>query len=191
VTLALFLALGGAANAEEIASQAFVPHPIAGHPVLDMRVGVDRIDTQHPFICGEVTALAWLSVEGCGTGSGFLHHGTEPEMAHFRTRGRVWGMDHKRSEIDALIGVGFAEIQVDEDAHGFKFGQAKEENQVEAAGAEISGSAKGRFWVDKGGRTYVSGDLNVGMAYIPAAPVVTGGDTKVLPFAAVTVGFGF
>ena len=183
MTIALILTFLGSAVAQELESQAFTPRPVV--------VGVDRIDTQHPFICAEVSPLSWLSVEGCGTGSGFLHSGTEPEMAHFRTRGRIWGADHKRTELDAMIGLGFAEIQVAEDARGFKFGAAKTPDQVEAAGPEISASAKGRMWVDKGGRTYVSGDVNVGAAYIPAAPTVTGGTNKVMPFAAVTVGFGF
>ncbi|MFY0576584.1 hypothetical protein ACN28S_21605 [Cystobacter fuscus] len=26
-----------------------------------------------------------LSIEGCGTGAGFLHHNPEPEIAHFRS----------------------------------------------------------------------------------------------------------
>ncbi len=187
----LGLALLSTAGAEELDTRAFVPHPVAGHPVFEMRVGVDRIDTEHPVVCGEITPLPWLSVEGCGTGSGFLHQGTEPEMAHFRTRGRLWGIDHKRSELDLLVGAGFAEIQVDKDEGGFKFGKAKDPDPIEAAGAEASIGTKGRFWVDKGGKTYISGDINVGAAFIPAAPEVMGGGKKVLPFAAMSVGFGF
>ena len=178
------------AQAQEIETQGYVPRPVAGHAVFDLRVGVDRLDSQHPFLCGEVTPLSWLSFEGCGTGSGLLHQGTEPEMAHFRTRGRIWGADHQRTELDLLVGAGFAEIQVAEDAHGFKFGKARSDDQVEAAGPEVSLSAKGRVWVDKGGRTYVTADLNAGLAIIPAAPVVTGGGNAALPFAAFTVGFG-
>jgi len=178
------------AQAGEIDTRAFVPRPVAGHPVVDLRVGVDRIDSHHPFLCGEISPLPWLSVEGCGTGSGLLHRGSEPEMAHFRTRGRIWGADHQRTELDLLIGAGFAEIQVAEDEHGFKFGRARSADQVEAAGPEVSLSAKGRLWVDKAGRTYVTADLNAGVAAIPAAPVVTGRPNKALPFAAFTVGFG-
>jgi hypothetical protein len=111
-------------------------------------------------------------------------------MAHFRTRGRLWGIDQQRTELDLLVGAGFAEIQVAEDAHGFKFGKAQSTEQVEAAGPELSLSAKGRLWIDKGGRTYVTADINAGVAHIPAAPVVTGGSSTALPFAAFTVGFG-
>ena len=69
VTLILTGALAGTD------SEVVVPRPIAGHPVFEMRVGVDRVDAlHHPFICAEGAPLAWLSVEACGTGAGILHH---------------------------------------------------------------------------------------------------------------------
>jgi hypothetical protein len=172
--------------------QAFLQRPIAGHPVLEMRIGVDRLEVGHPFVCAEVSPLRWLSVEGCGTGAGFLHHDPDfPDMAHFRARARVYGVGEGRVTADLLFGAGFAEIQSTSDAPGFKFGAAREPEQIEGAGPEASVSVKGRLWLDNGGRTYATGDVNVGVAAIASAPTVIGTDGPIVPFAALTFGLGF
>lgn len=179
-------ALGGSS------SEVFIQRPVAGHPVFEMRIGVDRVDVGHPFVCAELSPLRWLSVEGCGTGSGFLHHDPDyPDMAHFRARANVFGVGEGRTTADLLVGAGFAEVQTTADEPGFKFGQAKEPDQVEAAGPEASVSMKGRLWLDNTGRTYATADLNAGAALIPAAPEVLGQDGPVVPFAALTFGLGF
>lgn len=183
--------LASPARAQEVSSGAYKPAPVAGHPVFDLRVGVDRMDQSHPYICGELSPLGWLSVEGCGTGSGFLHQGNEPDMAHFRTRIRTVGLDKGRTEVDLLVGAGFAEVQRTADRPGFKFGKATEPEPIEAAGPEASVAAKSRVWLDNGGRTYLSGDLSAGAAVIPGAPEVIGRGGPVVPFAALTVGLGF
>ena len=172
-------------------SAAVIPRPIAGHPVFEMRVGMDRIDQQHPFICAEGTPVAWLSIEGCGTGSGFLHRDEDADMAHFRAKGRVLDATMGRGTLDWLVGAGFTEVQRTADAPGFRFGAAREPEQVEAAGPEVSTSLKGRYYVDPGARTYVTADLNAGVATIPAAPTVMGTAGPLIPFAALTVGLGF
>ncbi len=89
------------------------------------------------------------------------------------------------------MGAGFAEVQSGMDQTGFRFGRAASDDQVEAAGPEASISVKGRLWVDDGGRTYVTADLNAGAAYIEAARTVIGHGGPVVPFAAATVGYGF
>jgi len=173
-------------------SETFVQRPVAGHPVFDMRIGADRIDVGHPFICAEAAPLKWLSVEGCGTGSGFLHHDPDySDMAHFRARGRVFNTGEGRTSADVLVGLGFAEVQTTADEAGFKFGKATEPDPIEAAGPEASVSIKGRLWLDGGGRTYATADLNAGAAVIAAAPEVLGQEGPVVPFAALTVGLGF
>lgn len=189
--LAVALAFAVPATAQEVSSETYKPAPVAGHPVFDLRVGVDRIDQQHPYLCGEISPLGWLSIEGCGTGNGFLHHGDEPDMAHFRTRFRTVGIDKGRAELDLLVGAGFAEVQRTADEHGFKFGKATEPDPIEAAGPEASVGLKSRMWLDNGGKTYLSGDLTGGAAVIPAAPDVLGRGTPVVPFAGLTVGLGF
>lgn len=183
--------LAAAAAWAETRSEAVRPNPIAGHAVLELRVGVDRIDAQHPVICAEGSPLAWLSVEGCGTGSGFLHHDDAPDMAHFRARARVLEVGEGRASASLLGGLGFAEVQRGADAAGFKFGEARAADQVEGAGPEASVGIKGRYWVDPGARTYLSADLTTGAAIIASAPTVIGSGGPVVPFAAITVGYGF
>jgi hypothetical protein len=169
-----------------------VPRPIAGHPVFEMRVGADRVDDlRHPFLCAEGTPLPWLSIEGCGNGAGFLHKDEGLDFAHFRTKARLLGATSGRGTLDLLAGAGFAEIQRTSDQPGFKFGKPQEAAPVEAAGPELSMSLKGRFYADPGARTYLSADLNAGVAAIPGAPQVLGQGGPVLPFAAFTVGLGF
>lgn len=173
-------------------SEATLPRPIAGHPVFEMRVGVDRVDElHHPFLCAEGTPLPWLSVEACGTGAGILHHDDAADMAHFRTRARLLGAQSGRGTLDWLVGGGFAEVQRTGDEPGFRFGKATSPEQVEAAGPELSASVKGRYYVDPGARAYLSADFNVGAAAIPAAPTVIGHGGPIVPFAALTVGLGF
>jgi hypothetical protein len=179
------------ASGQDLDSDIYVPRPVAGHAILDVRVGVDRVGAKHPVICGEVAPVAWLSVEGCGTGSGVLHHGNEADMAHFRARMRTAGIDNGRTEIDFLVGLGLAEVQTAADEPGFKFGQPTEADPIEAAGPEASVAAKGRLWLDKGGRTYTSADLSMGVAVIPGAPAVLDQQGPLVPFAALTVGLGF
>lgn len=185
-----FLLLAALTQAQAQDSRVFVPNPVAGHPVFDLRVGVDQIGPDHPYLCGELSPLAWLSVEGCGTGSGFLHQGDSPEMAHFRSRARLASVGEGRLQGDFLFGAGFAEVQRTVDQVGFRFGKAREPEQVEAAGPEASISAKARYWVDRGGKSYLTADLNTGVAVVPGAPTVMG-TGPVIPFAALTVGMGF
>jgi hypothetical protein len=172
-------------------STATIPRPVAGHPVFEMRIGADRVDPTHPFLCAEGTPLAFLSIEACGTGSGVIHNDPAPDMAHFRARGRVLGTASGRGTVDWLVGAGWTEVQSTIDEPGFKFGQPQSPEQVEAAGPEVSTSAKARYWFDPGARTYLSGDFNVGVATIPGAPQVMGAPSPVVPFAALTLGLGF
>lgn len=186
------LFLAALAHAADMDSELFVPNPIAGHAVFDLRVGVDRIGPDHAFLCGELYPLAWLSVEGCGTGSGFLHHGDEPEMAHFRAKARLHSVGRGRLRADFLAGVGFAEVQrTAVDRPGFRFGRASSDDPIEAAGPEAALGVKGRYWADPAGKAYLTADAALGVASIPAAPTVIPGSSPVLPFAAVTVGLGF
>lgn len=186
-----------AAFAQEVAVQgAFTPRPIARHPVFDMRVGADTppavtetAAVARPFLCAEVTPIARFSVEACGTGSGFLHRDDAPEMAHFRARAAVLRARRGRLEGEAVAGLGFAELQVGEDAPGFRFGPATSADQVEGAGPEASVSAKGRVWFAPA--AYAVVDANVGLAWIAAAPAILEGAEALVPFGALTIGAGF
>ena len=98
-----------------------------------------------------------------------------------RTKGRM--------DLNVLVGAGLAELQVAADEPGFKLGAARSDDQVEAAGPELSAGLKGRAWILPG--AYVVGDLNVGGAYLPAAPQILGTGGPLLPFATVGLGLGF
>ena len=86
-----------------------------------------------------------------------------------------------------LFGAGFTEVQRSADEAGFQFGPS-DDGQVEAAGPEMSVGIKARYWV--GGRSYFTGDVTAGAAYVVGAPLVMGWSNPVLPFASVTVGMG-
>lgn len=186
--LALAAAFAQDPGGEVIEQTTFVRRPVAGRPVFDLRVGAQSVDGSHPYLCGEGNPLAWLSVEACGTGAGILHRGDGFDMAHFRARVRALHREIKRSDIDLLVGAGFAEVQRGEDAAGFRFGE-QDTGAVEAAGAEASLSVKGRFYTTPG--TYLVADVNAGAALIPGASQVFGQGGPVVPFAAATIGLGF
>lgn len=182
--LALLLAVAHAGG-------VYQQQPIAGHPVFDLRIGVDSTARgQHPYLCAEVYPARIFSIEACGTGSGILHQGTGADMMHLRARGTVLHRSIQRLGLDWVVGAGIAEVQRTTDAPGFRFG-AQEAGAVEAAGPEVSTSVKGRLFLDKGGRTYATGDLNLGAAIIPGAPEVMGTETPLVPFTTLTIGLGF
>ncbi|TNE87115.1 MAG: hypothetical protein EP330_19275 [Deltaproteobacteria bacterium] len=184
LTLLTLAAFAGATD-----SEVYVPRPLAGRPVLDLRIGADTVSSlDAPVVCLEGYPLAWLSLEGCGTGANLWHIPTGPELSHYRTRVRALKANDGRIDAELLVGLGFAEVQVGQDQAGFLFGQAREEDQVEASGAEGSVSGKVRWWT---GKTYMVMDLNVGAAVIPANPVVTGATGPILGFGGVSVGAGF
>lgn len=168
--------------------------PVAGHPVLDVRVGAGAapsptgLDPSHPVVCVEGSPVSRLSLEACGNGAGVLHHAPVDDMAHFRARWAVVERDGGRLEPALLVGAGFAEIQRGDDAPGFQFGPGGE-GAVEAAGAELSTSGKLRFWLTP--QTNLSLDANVGAAWIPGAREVWGTDGPLVPFGMLTVGAGF
>ena len=166
--------------------------PLAGHPVVDLRVGVDGVaqgeQRIHPYVCGEVSPLRRFSIEACGNGSGVLHQSDAPDMAHFRVRATVASRRSRAAEGMVSVGVGFAEVQRTSDAPGFRFGAAESTAQVEAAGPEAVVGVKGRYWLNAS--SYVTADAVVGTAHIAAAPSVMGWSSGVVPFAALTVGVG-
>lgn len=170
-------------------SEVFVPRPLAGRPVLDLRLGGDTVSgLETPIVCMEGYPLAFLSLEACGPGSNVWREATGPEMSHYRARLRALHAQDGRVDAELLVGLGFSEIQVGPDQVGFLFGQARTDDQNEAAGAEGSMSGKIRYWT---GRTYVVMDLNVGAAVIPANPVVSGASGPLVGFGGLSVGAGF
>jgi hypothetical protein len=185
----IFLAMTALAEPGATRSETYIPRPLAGRPVLDLRIGADTVSSlDSPVICLEGYPLKWLTLEGCGTGAGLWHTPTGPELSHYRTRIRALHSDNGRVDAELLPGIGFSELQVGADQAGFLFGKPREEGQIEAAGAEASLSGKVRVWVD---RAYIVFDVNAGAAFIPAAPVVTGASGPIVGFGGLSVGAGF
>lgn len=187
------------ANDGAVDSATVLRQPIAAHPVFELRAGVDarpggpREGPARPYLCGELTPIRRVSLEGCGNGAGVLQDEQLSDFAHFRLRVAAVQQQIGHWDIDVLPGLGWAEVQRGKDAPGFRFGAA-EPGQVEAAGAEASISVKARVWVHQ--RVFGTVDLNTGAAIIPGAPQVLGtpqtaGAGPLLPFASLTAGVGF
>lgn len=184
--LAIWVSLGWAQD-----SVGTVPRPLAGHPVFEARGGVDTQFAGHPTLCVEGLPTAWLSLEACGNGSGFVHQDDVADMLHLSARLAPVRWTEGRWGVDLLAGAGLAEIQTGRDAPGFRLTRPVEPDPVEAAGPELSAAVKARRWLDPGARTFASTELAAGVAMIAGAPDVLGHGGTSVPFASWTVGLGF
>lgn len=99
----------------------------------------------HPQMCAEVTPLAEVGLEACGTGAGFLYDDGAREIAHFRMKGRLGAVDvHPAGEtlrVEPWVAGGFAEMQIADDAPGFDFAGTGPFG-VETAGPEAGASVR-------------------------------------------------
>jgi hypothetical protein len=186
----LVLVAIGASLAAPLETETFEPRPVAGWALLEVRGGLQAAEGATPMFCVEAAAPRWLTLEGCGSGAGFLYPaGGQWEMVHFRGEANVplrsWG----RTEAFLQPGAGVAEIEAGQDQAGFLFGEARSADQREGAGLEGSVSGKVRLWPTD--RLHVDAELNVGGAWIPSAPVVLGTASGFVPFAIGSVGVGF
>jgi hypothetical protein len=144
--------------------------------------------SRRPEICVEGGPGSWITLEACGTGSGFLHHDPTPEIGHFRTNIPIY--QHRISSFDfrPRVGLGFAEIQIGEDDPGFRFGDVGP-RRIETAGPEISGSLE-TFYPVAAGVEFV-GTLNLGLIWAPHASDLATPLPAWLPTVSFTVGIGF
>lgn len=185
----MLAAQADAADPVEVCSEIFVPRPVAGYAVFELRSGLSNVGpADHPYICAEVKPLERFGFEACGNGAGILHQANVPDLAHFRGRGTVWQHQDERWSGYAVLGVGLAEVQRQADRPGFALTD-EGEGAIEAAGPEISASAQGRYWIDE--KAYAVVDANVGIAYVPGAGSVIGRGGPAVPFLLVTAGLGF
>lgn len=139
--------------------------------------------------CLEVMPFKFLSLESCGSGSGYTHEGEgQTDVAHFRTklgpkpvqRGKVW--------VQPQVNLGFAELQVDKDESGFYFNDTGP-NGVETAGPEVGASLKVLVPLKAG--IELVGDVSANAAWMEHAPDLVEPQDKFQPSATVTVGVGF
>jgi len=185
--LSFLLAMGAfaAEPAPAVASQAFVARPVLGRPVVELRGGLDQ--NALPQLCGEVHPLRFLSVDACGTGSGWFHDRPTTEMSHYRVEADIPLARAGRLEAWLQPGLGFAEVQRDGDAAGYRFGPP-DVGQTEAAGPEATLSLRGRGWFHA--HAYATVELNAGVAHIPGAPQAVGSPSSTIPSAALSIGAG-
>ncbi len=188
VAAAVFLS-GATARAEGFgaASTTRLGAPVRSYA--NFRLGASSTTgSGRPSMCLELGPLAWLSVDACGTGSGFLHHEDSPEVAHFLAKVRVAKLRARGAILEPHLNVGFAELQVGEDSPGFDF-RGTGPDEVETAGAEFGTSL--RLLSPLGRRLEMVGELSVSLAYLPHAPELARPQDAWQPMAAVSAGVGF
>ena len=156
---------------------------------INLRVGGASTDTTGvPTICMEVRAVARLSVEGCGTGSGFLHSQSGGEMAHFRAKWQVLGRVAGGGKLRLHGGLGFAELQLDADRPGFDFGSPRG-SRIETAGPEGSLSLS---WLRPMGAGWeLIANTTGGLAWLPYAHELSAPQDRAQPFVSFELGVGW
>lgn len=153
------------------------------------RVGASTAnESRRPELCLEVAPFAFLSLEACGTGSGFLHHDPEPEIAHFLVKVVVAAIDANVAWIEPQLGAGFAELQIGADDPGFDFGGTGA-RAVETAGPELAGGARALVPIDEGFEAVMS--MRLGLAWFPYAPELAVPASEWVPSLSFTLGAGF
>lgn len=121
-------------------------------------------------LCLDVPLFLGISIEGCGSGAGFLKAPTEPDIAHFRAKVPLGRAHVAGLTVVPGVVIGFAELQVGEDQAGFDFvGTGR--GRTETAGPEVGASLR---FLEKGtssatGPVLVS-ELQLSLAWLPYAP---------------------
>lgn len=141
-----------------------------------------------PEICGEFAPLSFLSIEGCGSGAGILHHEAVNEASHYRAKLRLLRFEAGPVLLEPLVGAGMIELQVGKDDAGFRFSDVGPRS-VETAGAEAMGALRALLPV--GGGFELVSELSVGIGYTPEAPKLVIPMPRTPVFGGLTVGVGF
>ncbi len=153
----------------------------------NFRVGAS-LSARRPTLCLELAPLDRLSVEGCGTGSGFLHQDPEPEVAHFRAHFRLTSWKAPIGWLQTRLSAGFAELQVGEDSSGFHF-NGTGPTGVETAGPEVGASLRALLPVYSGFE--LVGELGLNVAWFRHAPQLLRPQSAWQPGASLSFGVGF
>lgn len=139
-------------------------------------------------LCLELQPLAYLSIEGCGTGSGFLHRDPAPELGHFRAKVRVARWPTRLGWLETHVGAGFVELQIGEDSPGFHF-TGTDDRRVETSGPEAGASLRLLSPISKGWEVVTS--LGAYVAWVPYADELIEPVSVVQPSIALSFGVGF
>ena len=183
--------------AHALAADALIPVPearkvedgaIRNH--INLRGGAGSAgESGRPVICMQISATSRLSVESCGTGSGFLHDDPSPEIAHFRLKWATHQWDIPNGRIDLQAGLGFAELQMGEDVPGFSFGGPDGADYASTAGPEASLSLQWLYPLEMG--IELIGDATFGAAWFNYAPELIIPREKFAPFGEISAGVGW
>jgi hypothetical protein len=106
---------------------------------INLRVGAST-GTHRPEFCGEL-GIWRISVEGCGSGSGFLHHDATPELTHFRAKFRLLSVKTPVGWLETRVAAGFAELAIGSDDGGFSFAGTNA-TRTSTAGPELGASLR-------------------------------------------------
>jgi hypothetical protein len=184
---ALLVLVGGMARAEDTLGVEATARNAPPRNYGNLRVGAST-SSRRPSLRLELSPLEMLSIEGCGTGSGFLHHEPEPEIAHFRSWLKLTSWKTEIGWLQPRIGAGFAELQVGEDGSGFSFSGVGPTG-VETAGPEVGASL--RLLVPLVGGTELVGEVGMSAAWFRYAPRLVRPQASFQPSASFSLGVGF
>jgi len=155
----------------------------------NLRIGASTAnENRRPELCLELVPLQFLSVEACGTGSGFLHRDPEAEVAHFIAKLRLAAIETPYGSFQPHVSLGFAELQVAADDPGFRFSSTGDRG-VETAGPEVGLSL--RWLIPIGSGFEAVFETRMAIAYLPEATRLVRPFPAFLPFASVTLGVGW
>jgi hypothetical protein len=135
-----------------------------------------------------VAPLPGLSVEGCGTGSGFLHRDAAPELAHFRAKLRLASRRAGAAWLEPQVGLGFAELQTGADAPGFQF-TGTDADRVATSGPELTAAL--RVLRPMSARWELVATVGLSLAWLPHAGALARPHGELQPSVALSVGAGF
>ncbi len=153
----------------------------------NLRIGAST-SARRPSICLELSPLERVGVEACGTGSGFLHHDPEPEIAHFRANFTLTSWKTQHAWLQPRLSAGFAELQVGEDGTGFHFSGVGATG-IDTAGPEVGASLRALLPVSS--NFELVGEVGLSAAYFRYAPELNLPQSSLQPSATLTLGFGF
>jgi hypothetical protein len=153
---------------------------------INFRVGA-ATGTYRPEICAELGVWR-ISVEGCGTGSGFLHHDSTPELTHFWAKFKLTSTRTPLGWLETRVAAGFAELQVGSDDSGFNF-TGTNPTRTSTAGPEIGTSLRLAYplWV---GFELIA-ELRAGLGFFAHAPELVVPQNVVVPSAGLSIGAGW
>ncbi len=141
------------------------------------------------ILCAEVAPLSFLSISGCGNGSGFLHHDDAPDLSHWRINGTVYSFKTGALWLQPRVQLGFAEVQVGQDTPGFDF-TSTNEAATSTSGIE-SGASLRALWPIRQSGFEVIGEVGFSVGYFPHAEALVRPQSTWIPSGSLTVGVGF